>query len=64
MNEIEKIVKDQYFIIICESLYSIFRCKNEELLELSNRTYNVTFKEAIDFSISCKQITIRNPIVL
>lgn len=58
MNEIEKIVNDQSFIMLCESLYSIFRCKKEELSELSNRTYNVTFKEAIDFSISSNAISI------
>lgn len=58
MNDIKKIIKDDNFTITCDGLFGVLRVKNTELLELSNKTYNVSFLDAIDFSITSNGLSI------
>ena len=44
--------KSEHMKLICNGLFGFFRQRNSELRKLSNDTYNVTFEDAIDFSIS------------
>lgn len=58
MNEAQKIMKEENYVFICDTLFGFFRIKNDGLLKKSNDTYDVTFDEVIDFSISSNALSI------
>lgn len=49
---------DDTFKMICDFTYGAIRVRNQELLDLSNKTNDVSFDEAIDFSITSNGISI------
>ena len=58
MSKVEKVLHDDKFIMICNYLYGVLKERKRELQELSDETYNVSFNDAIDFSIASTAISI------
>ena len=58
MQNMKEIINKDSFTITCNGLYSMLRLKNEKLLKLSNKTNDVSFLDAIDFSITSNGISI------